>query len=105
MSLQIPILGNLIITLIARISDFFMYRLNMNLKISLSRSLMVTLITRIFDFFMYRLNMSLQTSLFCSLVVTLIARIFVLTLLASIVYKAKQKLENISQGKVVLSFL
>ena len=77
MSLQIPILGNLIITLIARISDFFMYRLNMNLKISLSRSLMVTLI----------------------------ARIFVLTLLASIVYKAKQKLENISQGKVVLSFL
>ena len=77
MSLQIPILGNLIITLIARISDFFMYRLNMNLKISLSRSLMVTLI----------------------------ARIFVLTLLASKVYKAKQKLENISQGKVVLSFL
>ena len=77
MSLQIPILGNLIITLIARISDFFMYRLNMNLKISLNRSLMVTLI----------------------------ARIFVLTLLASIVYKAKQKLENISQGKVVVSFL
>ena len=49
MSLQIPILGSLIITLIARISDFFMYRLNMNLQISLCRSLMVTLITRIFD--------------------------------------------------------
>ena len=77
MSLQIPILGSLIITLIARISNFFMYRLNMNLQISLCRSLMVTLITRIFD----------------------------LSLLASIVYKAKQNLENISQGKVVLSFL
>ena len=49
MSLQIPILGSLIITLIARISDFFMYRLNMNLQISLCRSLMVTFITRIFD--------------------------------------------------------
>ena len=49
MSLQIPILGSLIITLIARISNFFMYRLNMNLQISLCRSLMVTLITRIFD--------------------------------------------------------
>ena len=60
MSLQIPIWGSLIITLIAIISDFFMYRLNMNLQISLCRSLMVTLITRIFD----------------------------LSLLASIVYKA-----------------
>ena len=75
MSLQIPIFESLIITLIARISNFFMYRLNMNLQISLCRSLMVTFITRILD----------------------------LTLLASIVYKAK--LENISQGMVVLSFL
>ena len=49
--------------------------------------------------------MNLQISLSRSLMVILIARIFVLTLLASIVYKAKQKLENISQGKVVLSFL
>jgi len=37
------------ITLIARISDFFMYRLKMNIQISLCRSLMVTLITRIYD--------------------------------------------------------
>ena len=54
---------------------------------------------------MYRLNMNLQISLCRSLMVTLITRIFDLSLLASIVYKAKQKLENISQSKVVLSFL
>ena len=47
--------------------------------------------------------MNLQISLCRSLMVTFITRIFDLTLLASIVYKAK--LENISQGKVVLSFL
>ena len=63
------------------------------------------LIARIYYFFIYRLNMNLQISLCRSLMVTLITRIFDLTLLASIVYKAKQKLENISQGKVVLSFL
>ena len=52
---------------------------------------------------MYRLNMNLQISLCRSLMVTLITRIFDLTLLASTVYQAKQKLENISQGKVFLS--
>ena len=54
---------------------------------------------------LFELNFTVKISLSRSLMVTLIARIFVLTLLASIVYKAKQKLENISQGKVVLSFL
>ena len=93
------------ITLIARISDFFMYKLNISLQIPIWGSLIITLIAIISDFFMYRLNMNLKISLSRSLMVTLIARIFVLTLLASIVYKAKQKLENISQGKVVLSFL
>ena len=34
----------------------------MCLQTSLSSSLMITLITRIFDFFMYRLNMCFQTS-------------------------------------------
>ena len=41
------------ITLIARIFDFFMYRLNMSLQIPRMSSLIYTWITRIFDFFMY----------------------------------------------------
>ena len=44
--------------------------------------------------------MNLQISLCRSLMVTMIIRIFDLTLLASTVYQAKQKLKNISQGQV-----
>ena len=48
----------------------------MFLQINLSCSLMITWIARIFDFFMYRLNMSFQNPLLGSLMITLIARIF-----------------------------
>ena len=49
--------------------------LNMFLKIAPIRELIITLITRIFDTFMFRLNMCLKVTLFCSLIITLITRI------------------------------
>ena len=50
MNLQISLFGSFIFTLIARILDFFMNRLDMFLKISLFRSLIITLIARISSF-------------------------------------------------------
>ena len=76
MFLQISLFCSLMVTLIARIFNFFVYRLIMCLKMWLCRSLIVTLITRIFDFFMNRLNMSLQISLLCKLMIAQITRVF-----------------------------
>ena len=45
------------------------------LKTTLLCSLIITLITRILDTFMFRLNMFLKTTLLCSLIITLITRI------------------------------
>ena len=66
-SLKMMLVCSLIITLITRILDSFMYTLNMGLKIALLCSLIITLITRILDTFMYRLNMSLKITFCCKL--------------------------------------
>ena len=65
MSLKITLLCSLIITLITRILDTFMFWLNMFLKMALLCSLIFTLITRILDTFMLRLNMCLKMPLSC----------------------------------------
>ena len=62
-TLKIALLCSLVITLITRILDTFVDRLNMSLKTILLCSLIITLITRILDTFMFRLNMYLKITL------------------------------------------
>ena len=70
MNLKTSLCCSLIITLIARMLDTFMFRLNTCLKMALLCSLIVTLITMILDIFMFRLNLCLKISLLCSLIIT-----------------------------------
>ena len=75
MSLEMTLVCCSIITLITRILDTFMHRLNMSQKITLLCSMKITPITRIHDTFMFRLNMLLKIILCFSLIITLITRI------------------------------
>ena len=65
----------LLITLITRILDTFMFRLNMFLKTTHCCSLIITQITRILDTFMNRLKMCFKINLFCKLFSTMIRMI------------------------------
>ena len=77
MFLEMTFPCKLLITLITRILDTFMFRLNMFLKTTHCCSLIIThQITRILDTFMNRLKMCFKITLFCKLLSTMILDTF-----------------------------
>ena len=75
-SLKIVLSCSLIITLITRIFDKFVFGLNMSLEMSVLRCLEIAVITGILLTFMLRLDMSSKIPLDDSLIITFIAEIF-----------------------------
>ena len=75
MFLEMPFPCKLLIILITRKLDTFMFRLNMFLKTTHCCSLIITQITRILDTFMNRLKMCFKKNLFCKFFSTMIRMI------------------------------
>ena len=74
--LKRTLLCSLIITLITRILDKFVFGLNVSLEMSVLRCLEIAVITGILLTFMLRLDMSCKIPLDDSLIITFIAEIF-----------------------------
>ena len=61
-----------------------MFRLNMSLEITLLRSLIITLITKALETFIFRPNMILNIDLCCILIITVFTRILQTNLLCKL---------------------